>query len=172
MAQGEDALSSQLPLPQGLGGRAADGEEGDDGSADAPNEEEDAVGSCLTWPWPRGMAEARVPEERLQLPSQEARTGGVGSQAQRHRPTDRACAEASRLLSAARAAVGHWRKRFPELGRRWQITGPDPDLDARPLFWRDTEPMSPRSVAELLNGPLRWRWQALCRKASAETGRA
>ncbi|KAA0174515.1 hypothetical protein FNF27_03889 [Cafeteria roenbergensis] len=172
MAQGEDALSSQLPLPQGLGGRAADGEEGDDGSADAPDEEEDAVGSCLTWPWPRGMAEARVPEERLQLPSQEARTGGVGSQGQRHRPTDRACAEASRLLSAARAAVGHWRKRFPELGRRWQITGPDPDLDARPLFWRDTEPMSPRSVAELLNGPLRWRWQALCRKASAETGRA
>ncbi|KAA0171337.1 hypothetical protein FNF28_00828 [Cafeteria roenbergensis] len=172
MAQGEDALSSQLPLPQGLGGRAADGEEGDDGSADAPDEEEDAVGSCLTWPWPRGMAEARVPEERLQLPSQEARTGGVGPQAQRHRPTDRACAEASRLLSAARAAVGHWRKRFPELGRRWQITGPDPDLDARPLFWRDTEPMSPRSVAELLNGPLRWRWQALCRKASAETGRA
>jgi hypothetical protein len=118
-----------------------------------------ATGSCLSWPWLRGQLDgaSAPPVQRL---SKEAPSHG-------RKPTDRACAEASRLLAASRGAVQAWKRTYPGEGAMWGITAPATGTDARPSLFRDTAPMSARSVIEWLNGPLRWRWRALCEKPAS-----
>lgn len=121
-----------------------------------------ATGACLSWPWLRGSLDeaSSPPVQRL---THEPRSRGS-------KPTDRACAEASRLLAAGRAAVEAWKRQYPEEGALWGVTAPATGTDARPSLFRDTAPLSARSVIEWLNGPLRWRWRALCESPTTEAG--